>query len=77
MSELSAEDRAILEAIHRELDEGDGHNAPGHCHRRPGIWDDDNKPEKAGKPCAWCLTWAKFTAIIGRAEAGEGARREQ
>jgi hypothetical protein len=60
---LSAEDRAILEAVHREMDEQDGGNAPGHAHEIPGIWDDDNGA-KSGKPCAWCLTWSKFTALI-------------
>ena len=61
---LTNEDKAILEAVHRELDrdcyEG---NAPGHSHRTKGVWDEDNG-KLAGKPCAWCLTWAKFTALI-------------
>jgi hypothetical protein len=65
----SAEDLAILEAVRREMDEDDGGNAPGHSHSRPGIWDDDNVPSKAGKPCAWCLTWSKFTALIERERA--------
>lgn len=60
---LSAEDRAILEAVHRELDDEREGNAPGHAHTIPGIWDYDNGA-KAGKPCAWCLTWRKFTALI-------------
>ena len=63
---LSAEDRAILEAVRRELNEGNRGDAPGHAHHRPGIWDDDNRPAIAGKPCAWCMTWAKFTAIVER-----------
>ena len=40
-----------------ERDRGDG-NAPGHGHEVPGIWDSDNG-KLAGKPCAWCATWAK------------------
>ena len=66
---LTDEDKAILEAVRRELDEGDG-NAPGHGHRVVGIWDEDNG-DKAGKPCAWCLTWAKFTKLIEN-EAAHG-----
>lgn len=61
---MSPEDQAILEAVYREMDEGDDGNAPGHAHSRPGIWDNDNKPGIAGKPCAWCLTWAKFTRLV-------------
>lgn len=63
---LRDEDREILEAVRRELDRGnqDG-NAPGHGHEVPGIWDSDNGA-RAGKPCAWCLTWKKFTTIIDR-----------
>ena len=76
---MTNQDRAILEAVWREMDEGDGENAPGHGHSRPGIWDDDNKPAIRGKPCAWCLTWAKFTEIINRehaAEVGQGGGQE-
>jgi hypothetical protein len=60
---LSAQDREILEAVRRELDDEQPGNAPGHAHRIVGIWDSDNGA-KAGKPCAWCLTWQKFTALI-------------
>jgi hypothetical protein len=60
---VPSEVRAILEAVHRELDEGDGRNAPGHAHRVPGVWDEDNGA-KAGKPCAWCLTWSMFTQLL-------------
>jgi hypothetical protein len=60
---MSPEDRAILEAVHREMDEENRGNAPGHAHDVPGIWDDDNG-DLAGKSCALCLTWAKFTRLI-------------
>ena len=70
---LTDEDKAILEAVHRELDrdcyEG---NAPGHSHRTKGVWDEDNG-KLAGKPCAWCLTWAKFTTLI-KNEAAHGIK---
>ena len=72
---LTDEDKAILEAVHRELDrdcyEG---NAPGHSHRTKGVWDEDNG-KLAGKPCAWCLTWAKFTTLI-KNEAAHGIKGE-
>jgi len=68
---LTDEDKEILEAVRRELDEGNG-NAPGHGHRVVGIWDEDNG-DKAGKPCAWCLTWAKFTKLIEN-EAAHGIK---
>ena len=61
---LTDEDKAILEAVHRELDRDcDEGNAPGHSHRTKGVWDEDNG-KLAGKPCAWCLTWAKFKTLI-------------
>jgi hypothetical protein len=63
---LTDEDRAILEAVKREMDD-DG-NAPGHRHQITGVWDDDNG-ELAGKPCAWCMTWKKFTTLIERETA--------
>lgn len=59
---LTEEDRAILAAVVRELGKGDAGNAPGHAHAVPGIWDSDNG-NRAGKPCAWCLCWAKFTML--------------
>ena len=72
---LTDEDKAILEAVHRELDrdcyEG---NAPGHSHRTKGVWDEDNG-KLAGKPCAWCLTWAKFTTLI-KNEAAHGIKEK-
>ena len=61
---LSEQDLAILEAVRRELGGSNGRgNAPGHGHSVIGIWDSDNGA-KSGEPCAWCLTWQKFTALI-------------
>ena len=66
---LSNDFLEILEAVRRELDDGDtAGNAPGHCHDVPGIWDSDNG-KKAGKPCAWCATWKKFTGLIDAEKA--------
>lgn len=45
----------ILAYIVEYLDEGD--QAPGHCHEKPGIWDEDNR-DKAGQRCYWCELWA-------------------
>lgn len=44
-----------------EREDGRG-NAPGHGHEIPGIWDSDNGA-LAGKPCAWCATWAHAKAV--------------
>ena len=67
---LSIEDQAILEAVRREKTKQDFDNpygvkgnSPDHKHSVPGIWDSDNG-DLAGLPCAWCLTWVKFTALI-------------
>jgi len=63
---LTDEDKKILEAVRNELgSDCDDGNAPGCGHSIPGIWDSDNGA-RAGKPCAWCLTWKKFTDIIDR-----------
>jgi hypothetical protein len=68
-SAMDSDDLAILEAVRRELDRQTNRgNAPGHGHEVPGIWDYDNG-QLAGLPCAWCLTWKKFTALIDRDRA--------
>lgn len=46
----------LLKAVCDELDY-DYTEGPGHNHSTPGVWDNDNKPELAGKPCAWCALW--------------------
>jgi hypothetical protein len=47
-------------------------NAPGHGHLVSGIWDDDNNPIKAGKPCQWCAQWNAALHVIAKAK-GETA----
>lgn len=47
----------------------DDPNAPGHAHRRPGIWDPDNTEELRNKPCAWCAAWNKGKALAAKARA--------
>lgn len=42
-------------------------NGPGHGHRVPGVWDEDNG-SLSGHKCAWCLTWNHFSALL-KAEA--------
>lgn len=34
-------------------------NAPGHSHRVPGVWDEDNGIS-ANLPCLWCWDWEKL-----------------
>jgi hypothetical protein len=59
--------RHLLEAVVREFPRNMGRssngNAPGHCHSRPGIWDDDNGA-LSGKPCAWCIAWNGATQAL-------------
>lgn len=38
-------------------------NAPGHAHRVRGVWDRDNPPERAGKPCTLCTAWNRAVAL--------------
>lgn len=44
---------------------------PGHSHRIPGIWDDDNG-DKNGTKCMWCATWHEARAILANRAKGEG-----
>ncbi|MGX5887839.1 hypothetical protein [Burkholderia gladioli] len=67
--------RDLLAAVTREIDDGEyGHpwrgteNAPGHAHDVPGVWDSDNG-KKAGKPCAWCMTWNRARAALAASPA--------
>ncbi|WP_420957527.1 hypothetical protein [Burkholderia gladioli] len=62
--------RNLLAAMTREIDDGEygqpwrgTENAPGHAHNVPGVWDADNG-SKAGKPCAWCMTWNRARAAL-------------
>jgi len=43
--------------------------APGHDHDVPGIWDADNGPDKAGKPCDWCEKWERARAVLASPQA--------
>lgn len=67
--------KSLLEAVTREIDDREyahawrrTENAPGHGHEKPGIWDWDNG-EKAGKQCAWCLTWNNARSAIDAARS--------
>lgn len=46
---------------HSYRDDG---NAPGHGHTIPGVWDDDNRKEIAGKPCKWCAAWSRMRGLV-------------
>jgi hypothetical protein len=50
--------------VFESLDDLDGEDAPGHCHRVPGVWDIENKDELAGKPCDRCAKWNKLRSLI-------------
>ncbi|KPV11425.1 hypothetical protein APR49_09560, partial [Variovorax paradoxus] len=45
----------LLVGLVEQLDDGDD-QVPGHCHAKPGIWDEHNG-EKSGTPCALCALW--------------------
>lgn len=57
-----------LQGIMAKLDTG--RDAPGHHHTVAGVWDADNDPEIAGKPCEWCAHWALARAAIAAATGG-------
>lgn len=64
LEKSTAEWREIVQAVIRELPRnlrGDRGNAPGHGHRIPGVWDNDNG-SLSGQPCAWCMAWNKAKA---------------
>ena len=61
-TEILREMVAHLES--EECVRGDDSDAPGHCHDHPGIWDDDNDPEIAGKPCEWCAIWRRAREFL-------------
>ena len=73
LEQATAEWREIVQAVIRELPRnlrGDRGNAPGHGHRIPGVWDNDNG-SLSGQPCAWCMAWNK-----AKAHASDQAARE-
>lgn len=39
----------------------------GHCHARPGVWDDDNG-YKAGQPCEQCAMYDRARAMLQSAD---------
>lgn len=43
----------------------------GHSHTVPGIWDSDNGPDKAGKPCTECAADGRLRAALD-STGGEG-----
>lgn len=64
IDELVAALAGIVEHFHRRSDGRP--NAPDHGHDKPGIWDADNAPEIAGKPCDWCAHWANSLALLSK-----------
>jgi hypothetical protein len=66
---LLEEVRGALATVIRHFD---GRDAPGHMHDVAGVWDRDNTPDKAGKPCEWCAQWNAARATLAKMEAGNG-----
>jgi uncharacterized protein (DUF849 family) len=61
--------RTLAREVVGQLKAGQNGDAPGHAHRRPGIWDEHNG-ERSGKPCAWCRAWAKFEQLAAAQTQG-------
>jgi hypothetical protein len=47
-----------------EEDRGEDLDAPGHSHQIPGIWDESDCDELAGKPCEWCAIWRRLKSTL-------------
>ena len=61
--------KPLLEAVMREMPKQEYRgNAPGHAHAVPGIWDSDNVPYLAGKPCAWCLAYSTARKLLAASQ---------
>jgi hypothetical protein len=61
---LTPSDREIVTSVVAYLNkQRSNSDAPGHSHRTPGVWDESNRPEIAGKPCEWCALWKRFAAL--------------
>jgi hypothetical protein len=72
LAELRASNAALLDALKSIIhftDEDSGNlDSPNHCHEIRGVWDLDNHPEIAGKPCAECAAWNQARTLIAAAE---------
>jgi len=68
-------DRELLEGLVAlwSLKGGGRQGSPGHCHDKPGIWDQGNREGIAGKPCAECAMYDAARAILARPAEAEGA----
>ena len=66
--------RRLVNAIIDDDGGDDDGNAPGHAHETPGVWDDDNRAETAGKPCELCAAWNHARAVVAAAAKPENAR---
>jgi hypothetical protein len=65
LHEVNQELLEALKAIFASKDEGIDNDAPGHCHRLRGVWDE------TGVKCNWCATWNKARAAIAKAEGSK------
>jgi hypothetical protein len=53
----------LVEALRGVVSHFPGEQGPGHNHRVPGVWDEDNHPALAGTKCEWCAHWEKVKAL--------------
>lgn len=64
--------RGVMAAVVSEIPYGkhiQPGNSPGHSHRVPGVWGEDNGA-KAGKECGWCKVWNAALAMTKEASHG-------
>ncbi len=57
--------RELLSRLVGYWNESHDIGAPDHSHEIPGVWDLDNKPSKAGKPCQECADYDTIRALLG------------
>ena len=63
--------RRLVSAIIDDDGGDDDGNAPGHAHETPGVWDDDNSAEIAGKACELCAAWNHARAVLAAHDTKE------
>jgi hypothetical protein len=45
------------------------HTYMGHAHQLPGVWDYDNGPERAGKPCEQCALHDRVNDLLATVDS--------
>lgn len=64
-AKVDALTEALQDVLHTFDDRHDRQGHPDHCHRIPGIWDEDNGA-RAGKPCADCAAFDRARVVLAQ-----------